>query len=110
VNRDAKTRRAYTANWCRRPPRYCALCKTLIDPPREPRQRKYHKACAVTAIRQQAAARQRSRLPTEATKATHRRAVLAYQHRHIAQGLCPFCSRRARDGRQTCRKHHVRRR
>ena len=96
--------------WRHRPPRYCEHCHQLIDPTREPRQRKYHRACARVVRRQRDAAYQRTGSGTAAGRAAHRRAALAYQRRHIAQGLCVYCPRTARPGYQTCRTHGRRRR
>ena len=98
------------AYWRHRPPRYCACCHQLIDPTHDPRQRKYHRACARVVRQQQAAAYQRTTPRTDAGKAAHRRAARAYQRRHIAQGLCVYCPRTARPGYQTCRTHGRRRR
>jgi hypothetical protein len=102
-------RQRHGVYWRHRPPCYCECCHELIDPMHEPRQRKYHRACARIVLQQQAAARQRITSGTDAGKATHRRAARAYQRRHAVQGLCVYCPRKARPGHQTCRKHDRRR-
>jgi hypothetical protein len=100
-----RRRQAHDAYWRHRPPRYCVHCHQLIDPTREPHQHKYHRACAQVIRRQQAAAYQRTAPRTATGKAAHRRAARAYQLRHLAQGLCVYCPRKARPGAQACRQH-----